>query len=72
MALVKDVALSVLGDEEDASWVAYGGLAVCAEGGGQAGGKALCAVVGGEVDGGPWYGGFQEGILVFGEMPGTC
>jgi hypothetical protein len=55
VALVEDVALAVLGDEEHAGWVAEGGLAVGAEGSGQAGGEALCAVVGGEVDGGPWY-----------------
>jgi hypothetical protein len=55
VALVKDVALAVLGDEEDAGWVAEGGLAVGAEGSGQAGGETLCAVVGGEVDRGSWY-----------------
>jgi hypothetical protein len=70
MPLVKDVALTVLDQEQDAGWVAKGGFAVGVEGGCQTGGKALCAVVGGKVEGGWRDMVLQEGILGFGEISG--
>ncbi len=70
MALVEDVALAVLDEEEHAGGVAEGGVAVRVEGGGQASGEAFCAAVGGEFQGGPGDGRLEEGVLCPGEVAG--
>jgi hypothetical protein len=68
VALVKDVALAVLDQKDDASRMAKGGFAIGVEGGSQAGSEALCAVVGGEVERRPrdWF--LQERVLRLGEV----
>ncbi len=69
VALVEDVALAVLDEEDDAGWVAEGGFAVGVESGGQAGGQAVRASVGGKIEGGPRDGFLEERVLGFGEVP---
>ena len=69
VALVEDVALAILDEEDDTSWVAEGGCAVGVEGSSQAGGEAVRASVGGEIKGGSRDGLLEERVLGFGEVP---
>ena len=70
MALIKDVALAGLGEEEDACRVAESGRAVGVEGGAETGGETGDGVIGGEVKvcggGGGRRG--EERVLVLGEV----
>lgn len=70
VALVKDVALAVLDEEDDAGGVSEGGFTVGVEGSSKAGCQAFCALVGGEFEGTlrDWL--LQEGIFGMSEMPG--
>lgn len=69
VALVEDVALTVLDEEEHAGWVAESGFTVGVKGGCQAGGEAFGAVVGWQVERGcrDWF--LQKRVLGFCEVP---
>lgn len=68
VALVEDVALRGLDEEEDAGRVAEGGGAVGGVGGGEAGREGGGAGVWGEVEGGEGGGVVQEGVFCGGEV----
>lgn len=68
MSLVKDVALTGLGEEEDARGMAESGRAVSVEGGAETGGETGGGVVGWKVEVRGGGGRGEERVLMLGEV----